>query len=88
MTVACSFSLLYINSILLYEYIHFTIDDHLSCFHFSVMILSSAINILVHKLCLYVHDPRRVEDMSIHSALIDIFKVNFQNGCTILHLYQ
>ena len=88
MTVACSFSLLYINSILLYEYIHFTIDDHLGCFHSSVMILSSAINILVHKLCLYVHDPRRVEDMSIHSALMDIFKVNFQNGCTILHLYQ
>ena len=88
MTVVCSFSLLYINSILLYEYIHFTLDDHLGCFHFSVMILSSAINILVHKLCLYVHDPRRVEDMSIHSALIDIFKVNFQNGCTILHLYQ
>ena len=82
MTVVCSFYLLFINSILLYEYIHFTIDDHLGCFHFLVMILSSVINIFVHKLCSYVHDPCRVEDISMHSALMDIFKINFQNGCT------
>ena len=70
MGVVCSFSLLY--SVPLYEYIHFTIDDCLGCFHFSiVMILLAVMNILEHNLCTYVHNPPRVEDMHVCSALLD-----------------